>query len=93
MLFDQFKKGELNPAKIISSFTDEESHKEVARLFNTELPQDMDTRDKNKALDDIVMRIVKNSLEVRLKTVDDLNEAQQLMQQQNAVKTLHISIN
>ena len=32
----------------------------------------MDTRDKNKALDDIVMRIVKNSLEVRLKTVDDL---------------------
>lgn len=53
----------------------------------------MDTRDKNKALDDIVMRIVKNSLEVRLKTVDDLNEAQQLMQQQNAVKTLHISIN
>lgn len=93
MLFDQFEKGELNPAKIISSFTDEESHKEVARLFNTELPQDMDTRDKNKALDDIVMRIVKNSLEVRLKTVDDLNEAQQLMQQQNAVKTLHISIN
>ena len=76
-----------------AGFTDEESHKEVARLFNTELPQDMDTRDKNKALDDIVMRIVKNSLEVRLKTVDDLNEAQQLMQQQNAVKTLHISMN
>lgn len=33
MLFDQFERGELNPAKIISSFTDEESHKEGSKTF------------------------------------------------------------
>lgn len=94
LLFDQFEKGEnLNPAKIISSFTDEESHREVARLFNTEPPENMDIKEKNKALDDIVMRIMKNSIETKQRAVTDVKELQQLMSAQNALKTLHISIN
>lgn len=93
MLFDQFERGELNPAKIISSFTDEESHKEVARLFNTELPENMDIKEKNKALDDIVMRIMKNSLDIRSRNVTDINELQNIIQAQNALKTMHISLN
>lgn len=93
MLFDQFEKGELNPAKIISSFTEEESHKEVARLFNTELPENMDIKEKNKALDDIVMRIMKNSLDTKSRNVTDVNELQSIIQAQNALKTMHISLN
>ncbi len=93
MLFDQFEKGELNPAKIISSFTEEESHKEVARLFNTELPENMDIKEKNKALDDIVMRIMKNSLDAKSRNVTDINELQSIIQAQNALKTMHISLN
>lgn len=93
LLFDQLERGELNPAKIVSSFTEEESHKEVARLFNTELPEDMELRDKNKALDDIVMRIVKNSLDIKSRNINDPNELQRIMQAQNAVNTLHISLN
>ena len=93
MLFDQFEKGELNPAKIISSFTEEESHKEVARLFNTELPENMDIKEKNKALDDIVMRIMKNSLDTKSRNVTDINELQSIIQAQNALKTMHISLN
>ena len=93
MLFDQFERGELNPAKIISSFTDEESHKEVARLFNTELPENMDIKEKNKALDDIVMRIMKNSLDIKSRNVTDINELQNIIQDQNALKTMHISLN
>ena len=93
ILFDQFEKGELNPAKIISSFTEEESHREVARLFNTELPGDLEMRDKNKALDDIVKRIVTNSLDIKSKNVRDISELQQIKQKQSAVKTLHISLN
>ena len=93
MLFDQFERGELNPAKIISSFTDEESHKEVARLFNTELPENMDIKEKNKALDDIVMRIMKNSLDIKSRNVTDINELQNIIQAQNALKTMHISLN
>ena len=92
-MFDQFEKGELNPAKIISSFTEEESHREVARLFNTELPGDLEMRDKNKALDDIVKRIVTNSLDIKSKNVRDISELQQIKQKQSAVKTLHISLN
>lgn len=93
ILFDQFEKGELNPAKIISSFTEEESHREVARLFNTELPGDLEMRDKNKALDDIVKRIVTNSLDIKSKNVRDISELQQIKQKQSTVKTLHISLN
>ncbi len=93
MLFEQFEKGELNPAKIISSFTEEESHKEVARLFNTELPENMDIKEKNKALDDIVMRIMKNSLDAKSRNVTDINELQSIIQAQNALKTMHISLN
>ena len=93
ILFDQFEKGELNPAKIISSFTEEESHREVARLFNTELPGDLEMRDKNKALDDIVKRIVTNSLDIKSKNVRDISELQQIKQKQSAVNTLHISLN
>lgn len=93
LLYDQFDRGEPSPAKIISSFTDEESHKEVARLFNTELPENMDIRDKNKALDDIVMRIMKNSLEVKSRTAASAGELQQIMSAQNALKTMHISLN
>ena len=93
LLFDQLERGEVNPAKIVSSFTEEESHKEVARLFNTELPEQMELRDKNKALDDIVMRIVKNSLDIKSRNINDPNELQRIMQAQNAVRTLHISLN
>ena len=93
ILFDQFEKGELNPAKIISSFTEEESHREVARLFNTELPGDLEMRDKNKALDDIVKRIVTNSLDIKSKNVRDISELQQIKQKQSAVRTLHILLN
>ena len=93
MLFDQFERGDINPAKIISSFTEEESHREVARLFNTELPENMDIKEKNKALDDIVLRIVKNSLDIKSRNVTDVSELQNIIQAQNALKTLHISLN
>ena len=93
MLFDQFERGDINPAKIISSFTDEESHKEVARLFNTELPENMDIKEKNKALDDIVMRIMKNSLDIKSRNVTDIGELQNIIRAQNALKTMHISLN
>lgn len=93
MLFDQFERGDINPAKIISSFTDEESHKEVARLFNTELPENMDIKEKNKALDDIVMRIMKNSLDIKSRNVTDIGELQNIILAQNALKTMHISLN
>ena len=93
MLFDQFEKGELNPAKIISGFTDEESHKEVARLFNTELPENMDAKDKQKALDDIVRRVKENSIDTQSRNISDIMKLQELITQKSALNTMHISIN
>ena len=93
MLFDQFEKDGLNPAKIISSFTDEESHKEVARLFNTELPENMDAKDKQKALDDIVRRVKENSIDTQSRNISDLVKLQELITQKSALNTMHISIN
>lgn len=93
ILFRQFEEGEVNAARIISSFSDEESHKAVARLFNTELPADMDARDKEKAINEIVMRIKKNSLDEKSRNAKDITELQSLIQAQNELKTVHISIN
>ena len=93
MLFDQFEKGELNPAKIISSFTDEESHKEVARLFNTELPENMDAKDRQKALDDIVRRVKENSIDTQSRNISDIMKLQELITQKSTLNTMHISIN
>ena len=93
LLYEQFEQGSLNPAKIISTFTDEDSHREVARLFNTELPENMQDKDKQKAIDEIVYRVKKNSLDIKSRNTSDIMQLQEIIKEQNALKTMHISIN
>ena len=46
MLFQQYTEGNINPAKLLNSFTDSEEQREVASLFNAtihlETPQEQD---------------------------------------------------
>lgn len=62
-LFQDLYKGELNPAAIISLFTDEEEQREAAALFNTKLEELSTKQEKEKALHDIVYTVKKNSYE------------------------------
>ncbi len=93
MLYEQFEAGSLNPAKIISCFSEEDSHKQVAELFNTNLPVEMDVKEKQKAIDEIAIRVKKNSIDYRSRNAKDINELQAMIKEQNVLKTMHITIN
>ena len=62
-LFEDLDKGEVNPAAIISLFTDEEEQKTAAALFNTKLEALSGKAEEEKALHDIVLNMKKNSYE------------------------------
>lgn len=62
-LFDGLERGEMNPASIISMFTDEEEQREVASVFNTKLMALSTKQEREKAFHDIVFAVKKNSYE------------------------------
>ena len=39
LLYEQYEAGEVNPAKLMNHFTDEEEHREVAGLFHTKIKE------------------------------------------------------
>ena len=62
-LFDDLNEKKMNPASIISMFTDEEEQREVASLFNTKLEQLETLQEKEKAFRDILLSVKTNSFE------------------------------
>jgi DNA primase len=98
ILFEQMESKEVNPAKIINYFTDEEEHKSVAALFNTK-PKAVETKsDKEKALHETIVRVKENSLihkSSNLNTQDFVNEMQKLTEGKKMIeklKALRISL-
>ena len=65
LLFEQIRSHDINPAKIIDHFESEEEHREVSALFNMPLREEMSPAEREKTLNDTVMKIKKNSLENR----------------------------
>ena len=61
-LFEQYKtQGTVNPAKIISSFMDEEEQKEVAGLFNARIHEVETQSEMEKALKETIIRVKENA--------------------------------
>ncbi|MEG0962847.1 MAG: DNA primase [Lachnospiraceae bacterium] len=73
MVFEQQEEGQLNPAKIISKFTDEEQQREIAGLFNARLKELTTPTEKEKALKETIIRLKRNSIEYRSKHLDPLD--------------------
>ena len=65
VLYEQHAAGEINPAQIISRFTDEEQQREAAALFHARLHPVETRQEKEKALKETILRIKKNSMDVR----------------------------
>ncbi|MCR4903960.1 MAG: DNA primase [Butyrivibrio sp.] len=53
-MFDGLEKGQFSPASVIDHFTDEEEHRRVAELFNTNLVKIETKEERNKAFRDII---------------------------------------
>lgn len=62
-LFQDLEAGQYQPAAIISMFQDQEEQRQVAELFNTNLPQLNTRQEREKALHDILYAVKRNSYE------------------------------
>lgn len=94
MLFDQYKNEHtVTPAKIINYFESKEEQNEVASLFNTTLQEEMNQTEREKALNETVLRIKKNSLDYASKHATDIKELQEIIKEQANLQKLHISLN
>lgn len=97
LLYEQYQQGEVNPAKIMNQFTDEEEHREVASLFHTRLKEIKTKEEQEKALKETLLRVKIHSIEKSAQELEptDLAGLQKLMNAKRellSLKTLHISI-
>lgn len=93
LLFGQYsQEGQVTPAKILNHFESKEEQNEAASLFNTRLSADMSVMEKEKALNEIIQRIKKYSLDYASKNVTDIFQLQEIIRQQQEMKNLHISL-
>lgn len=95
LLYAQLEEGQMVPAKILNHFDDAESQKKVAEMFQTGYQAKMSREEREKALNELVVRIKEYSIEKRMRELNDMSELQQLIMEkkrwQNPEK-LHISL-
>jgi DNA primase len=97
LLYEQYDAGQLNPAKILNHFTEEEEHEEAASLFHTTLKELTTKEEKEQALRETLLRVKKHSLEEQTMHLDpaDMAGLQRMMEEKRVleeIKRLHISI-
>ncbi len=98
LLYEQYEAGEVNPARIMNHFTDEEEHRDVAGLFHTRIRELTSAKEQEKALKETVLRVKNHSIEEEAKQLDptDMPGLQRLMdvkREMQDIQKLHISIN
>ncbi|GHU44507.1 DNA primase [Clostridia bacterium] len=88
LLFAQHERGGVNPAKIISSFLDEEAQREAASLFHAKTPKEEEHR--TKAWQETVYRVKENSILHRQKSLEptDLVSLQKLVADKRQLEAL-----
>lgn len=97
MLYEQLERGEreLVAAKIISCFQDAESQKMVAQMFQTNYQTEMNREEREKALNELIVRIKEYSIDKRMRNLTDMSELEALIQEKKKWQTpekLHISL-
>ena len=95
LLYDQFESGEVIPARIINHFEEADEQKAIADIFQTTFKVKMERDDMEKALNEIVYKIKKYSIDKKLKNMTDINNLQTLMIEKNKLQNrekMHISL-
>ncbi len=97
LLYEQRQNGELNPAKILDHFTEEEEHREAAALFNTRIRELKTKEEREQALKETILRVKTNSIDYRTLHLapTDMAGLQHLMEEKRKLedlRKLHISI-
>ena len=97
LLYEQYAQGDLNPAKVLTHFTEEEEHREVASLFHTKIQKLTTKEEREKALLETIIRVKANSIDAQMMKLDstDIEGLQKSVLEKrklDALKKLHISI-
>ena len=93
MLFEQLDQGQaVNPARIVNQFTEVEEQKEVAALFNAHLRYETSPEDRDKALTDVVKKILLSSIEDEMIHTGDIVKWQELLARKNKVQKLNLHL-
>ena len=96
-LYRQYEEGELNPAKILNYFTQEEEHREAASLFHTKIQKLTTKEEREKALQETIIKVKSHSIDYRMMHLEptDIVGLQKLTNEKRELddwKKLHISI-
>lgn len=96
-MFEDIEKNALNPAGIINMFEDEKEQSEAASLFTTTLPELENEQAEEKAFNDILYNVKKNSYEYyRDRSGVDITALSRMIEGKKALEELnktHISFN
>ena len=89
LLFEQLENGQLEPAKIIDHFMDQEEQREAAELFHTEVPVESEAELK-KAMKETVKKVMEAGLEQRNARLDttDMAALQQMLEAKRRLQNL-----
>ncbi len=93
MVFEEHRKGNINPAQILNQFIEgEEQYREVAALFHASLSDSLNNEEQKKAFAETVKKIKKNSLDAQSRRAADIAELQRIIKQQSELANLKISL-
>ena len=93
LVFEGHRQGSLNPAAILNHFIDDgDQYREAAALFNAALGESLSNKEQKKAFSETVVKVKKNSLDHASRNVTDAASLQRLIEEQAAVRNLHISL-
>jgi DNA primase len=93
LVFEELRAtGQVMPARILNQFEDVEEQKTAASLFNTRLKTDDDPAVREKALNETVKRIKKNSLELKSRSVREIADLQKIIKEKAQLQKLYISL-
>ncbi len=91
-IYEQYETGQINPAAIISSYMDTSMHNEIAAMFSAELSDSLNKLEREKTLNDTVIKVKKNSLDTKLDNATDARAMQDIINQQMKLNNIHINL-
>lgn len=92
ILFTQLREGKVNPAMIINHFETEEEQKEAAGLFHARLNGEISVQEREKALNETIMCVKKNSLDYESRNATDADTLQKIIREKAKLQNMHIKL-
>lgn len=93
LFWKQMERGEANPAQIMNYFSEETEHKKVAELFVSPIRANLDLSEQERAINDAVYKIKKESLDYKAAAATDINQLQNIIKEQSRLQKIHITLN